>query len=139
VEAVAEKPKVSDQPTDELVKLYVAIRDQLAVDTKAYETRKASLKGKLEKLAGILLFRFKEAGVESSRTKFGTAFKEIVTSASVGDADTFFDFVFSSKGGREFLQARVSKEAVKQYIAEHGDLPPGINWYTEETIKVRRA
>jgi hypothetical protein len=132
------KSKLSDLTKAERVKLYVAIRDKLAIERKAWETREGDLKEKMAKIGATLLQEFAAEGVESTRTEFGTAFKDTVGYASVGDPDVFFEFIFE-KEAREFLEARVNKTAVKAYIAEHGDLPPGVNWREEVTIKVRRA
>jgi hypothetical protein len=82
--------------------------------------------------------RYHEQGIESARTKYGTAFKTKVGFASVADRDVFFHWVMDNNA-QEFLESRCSKTAVQQYIAEHSDLPPGINWREEIRIRVNRA
>lgn len=135
---VAERTKVSDLETDEIVRLYVQLRDLKATKKKAWEVEDSALSGKMDKLEALLLTRYQDQGIESARTKYGTAYKTKVGYASVADRDTFFRWVMENSAP-EFLESRCSKTAVQQYIEEHKDLPPGINWREEIHIRVNRA
>ena len=39
----------------------------------------------------------------------------------------------------DFLESRVNKTALDQFIEEHGDLPPGVTRNVEQIINVRRG
>ena len=130
--------KLSELGDDDLVKLYIQIRDQKAVESKAWDVRETDLKEKLEKIGAVLNVRFKERGSTSTKTPFGTAFQDKVAYATVADRDAFFDYVFNNQA-RELIAASVAKDGVRQYIAAHNDIPPGVNWTEEVVVKVRRS
>lgn len=130
--------KISELTDDELVKLYIQLRDRRAESKKAWQTQDEDLESKQKKIEGLLLSRFNERGIESARTSFGTAFKAKAEFANVADKDAFFSFV-KANDAFEFLESRCNKTAVRQYIESNNDLPPGINWREEVHIQVRRA
>ena len=130
--------KAVELSNDELVKLYVQLRDRRSDRKKQWESLDEGDKSKQEKIEAIILARYAEQGIESARTAHGTAYKTKVGYASVADKDTFFDWVMENKA-TEFLESRANKTAVQQFINEHQDLPPGINWREEIHIRVNRA
>lgn len=131
------KAKVSDMNNDQLVKLYVQIRDQIAVEKKQWEKRKGELEGKLDKIGGILLQRYNELGIESARTVYGTAFKHREYRANIADREVIRQQLVD--GAWELVTLLPNKAGIKQHIEEHGDVPAGINWTEEITIRVNRA
>ena len=132
------KRSVHDLNNEELVKLYIALRDRRSTRKRAYEMEDESDKGKQEKIEGILLHRFQEGGMESVRTAHGTAYKETKTSCSCADRQMFFEFVKENELF-DLLEARPAKTVVDQYVEAHGELPPGINYSQTVVIKIRRG
>lgn len=126
--------KLSALQEDELARLSILLRDEIGKLNKQIE----ELKLKREKIEGVFLQRFQAAGIESMRTKYGTAYKTLVGYASVGDKDAFLTHV-RENDAFELIEARASKEGVAQYKAEHQDLPPGVNWREEVHINIRRS
>jgi hypothetical protein len=123
---------------EELVEKYIELRDTKSKIASDYKAKVAVIDTVLDKIEAELLSQFSDLGMESVRTKSGTAFKSTRTSATVADWDYALDFI-QRKELWNMLERRVSKQAVEQYKEEHGDLPPGINWREEITINVRRA
>ena len=130
--------KVNDMNDDELVSLFVQIRDAANAEKKAWDVRKATLRLKRDQIAAILFKRFAERGAESVRTSHGTAFKKTVTSATVADKDVFLANV-KATDAYELMDIRANKTGVEQYITAHGDIPPGVNWREEIVIQVNRS
>lgn len=130
--------KVTDMRDDEIVQLYIALRDRRATRKAKYDADDADDKAKQEKLEGIMLHRMQESGSESIRTQFGTAFKSTRTSATVADRDMFLQFVRENEAW-EMLESRVNKTAVEQYRAANDEIPPGVNVRTEVTVNFRRS
>lgn len=130
---------VTELKNDELVRLYVALRDDISKEKADYENRVADRKAKQLKIEGILLKRLQDAGDEAVRTKYGTAYKNIRTSASVADWDALAPFLEENDLWKDLLTHSLSKVAIEQYVAANGELPPGVNWRQEVTIGVRRA
>ena len=134
----ATKRSVTELNNEQLVKLYIGLRDRRSERKRAYEMEDEGDKGKQEKIEGILLRRFQDDGIESVRTASGTAYKTVRTNVSVGDADMFFSFVVQNELW-ELLEKRASKTVVEQYKAEHEDLPPGVNYSETVCVNVRRG
>jgi hypothetical protein len=130
--------RVTDLNNEQLVKLYIQLRDRRSERKRTYEMEDEGDKGKQEKIEGILLKRFQDDGLESVRTASGTAYKTVRTSASVADPDAFFQFVLTNEL-YDLLEKRCSKTVVEQYKDEHQELPPGINYSECVALNVRRG
>ncbi len=124
----------------ELVETYVKLRDRKAERKAQYEQDVAKLDLAMQKIEVRLLDHFNETGSESVRTDSGTAYKSIKTSASIADRDSWFSWVLADPDERmTFVEARCSKKAVDEYVAEHGDLPPGVNYSQVAQVNIRRS
>lgn len=123
---------------NKIIASYVALRDEKARMKAAYEAQVAPLTALLERAETAMLALMREQGVESFRTDAGTAYQSTRTSATVADWDQALQFV-QQHGLWNMLEKRVSKTAVDEYVAQHGDLPPGINYRSELTVGVRRS
>lgn len=123
---------------DELIKKYLKLRDgksELEAKQKEELKRFTSAMTKIEQL---IMAEFNETGQESAKTAVGTAYKSVRTSAKVADRDTFITFVRDNEAW-DFLENRVNKSAVEEYMAEHDDLPPGVDISRSATINIRRS
>ena len=123
---------------EELVDKYIELRDAKSKVKAAYDAKVARIDAVLDKIEGVLLTQFQESGMESVRTKSGTAYKQTRTSAGIADWDSVLEYIRENDLWN-MLERRVSKAAVEQFKDAHGDLPPGINWREEVVINVRRA
>lgn len=122
---------------EELVDEYVRLRDQKsAVAAKAKELID-KLETKMDTLEADILQKFDELGVESARTKAGTAFKKVSRSTSVAQWDDFLPWV-QTTGNWHMLTRAANKTAVLEYADEHEDLPPGINLYAKIELGINR-
>jgi hypothetical protein len=123
---------------EELVEKYIELRDAKSKIKAAYEAKVGKLDNVLDRIEGALLQQFNDSGMESVRTKAGTAYKQTRATASVADRDAFREFVKQNELW-SVADMRVSKAGCEEYRAEHGDLPPGVNWREEVVINVRRS
>mgnify|MGYP006266498173 CR=1 FL=1 len=123
---------------DELVTKYIELRDtksKIEADMKAKVSKIVSV---MEKIEAAILAEFQDTGVESCRTKDGTAYKQTRTSATVADWDATLNYI-QANNLWHMLERRVSKTAVEQFKEAHGELPPGLNWREEVVINIRRS
>ena len=118
-ETMEKKRSVKDLNNEQLVKVYIQLRDRRSARKRAYEMEDEDDKAKQEKIEGILLHRFQEDGIESCKTSSGTAYKSVRTSASVADPDLFFSYVVKNDMW-DLLEKRCNKTLVDQYKDEHG-------------------
>jgi len=130
---VAERPKL-----DAVVERYVALRDMKAQLKAEYDRKVADIDTALDKCEKFLLATMNEQGVESMKTKAGTAYKAPRTSVTVADWDAFFGWVRENEAWA-MLEHRVSKAACEEYREVHDDIPPGLNRRAEWVVNVRRS
>ena len=78
-----------------------------------------------------------DTGVSSFKTEAGTAFLTTVDRASVADWTAVLDFVTVNER-YDMLTRGVNKTAVREYVAEHGLLPPGANYTRVINVNVRK-
>lgn len=130
--------KVSELSNDELVKLYVQLRDRRDARKASFKAEDSADEGKQEKIEAVLLQRYQEQGIESARTQYGTAYKAKEGYASVADKDALWKYV-NENNARELLTITANRKEVRAHIEEYGDLPPGVNWREEIRIRVNRA
>jgi hypothetical protein len=123
---------------DQVVEKYVEIRDKQAELRKAQTAEMAKYNDALLKLEAWLMNSLNESGAESVRTVSGTVYKSIRTSAKVADWDALLEFI-TDNGAWNFLERRVSKTAVEEYMEGEGGTPPGVSVVREATIGVRRS
>lgn len=129
---------MADMTLDQLVQNYLVVREAKAKKEAAHKAEISKFTDLLDKLEGRILGELQAQGVESARTKAGTAYQTTRTSATVQDWDAFFEAV-KKDGAWDLLERRCSKIAVEQYKSEHGELPPGVKWTAERVVNVRRS
>lgn len=123
---------------DEIIAKYIQLRDKKAQMKAEYEASVAPIQQALDKAEAAMLAIMQQQGVESFRTEAGTVYQSKRTSATVADWDSAFGFI-QAEGLWNMLEKRVNKTAVDEYVAQHQDLPPGINYRSEITVGVRRS
>lgn len=122
----------------EIVEKYISLRDRKAVMKAEFDGKVEKIDLALTKLEALLLKTFDESEMESCKTAAGTAYKTTRTSYTVADRDTFFQFVRDNEAF-EMLESRVNKKAAEEYKAANGEIPPGVNYRSEQVVNVRRS
>lgn len=130
---------MSEHPEEirQLIELYVQLREKKTVLKKAYDARCKPLNDSMLDIENKMLEHMHSSGVESFKTKAGTAYLSRRTSASLGDRDTFWDYVVQHDMP-ELLELRASKTACQEFLEAKGELPPGVNWREEQTVNFRK-
>ena len=122
---------------DAVIKTYITLRDRKAVINAAADAEVAVINEKLGKVEAFIKEQADAQGVTSFKTKYGTAFLTTTDFASVGDWDAVLNFVVAN-GAFDMFERRVSKKAVKAWIDNTKEVPPGINYGTRVDVGVRR-
>jgi hypothetical protein len=123
---------------DELVGLYVRLRDKKAEIKGEYDAKIAPIDQKLDKIEAKVLEVMQKVGMDAIRTANGTVYSEVRTSSTTADKAAFLDFV-REHDLWQLVDMRPLKSGIKEYIDVNNDLPPGINWREERTVQFRRA
>ena len=125
------------QKEDKLVEKYIKLRTLKERAKAEYDEKVGRVEAVMEQIEADLMKFLSSTGLESANTKAGTFFKRTTTSARVADRDVYLHFVIENDL-LNFLESRVSKTAVEEYIAEHGKVPPGIDISRTVSISVTR-
>lgn len=124
-----------------LVEGYVSIRDELAEARAAYKAVEEESKAAMADLEAQILQISNDTGVESFKTKSGTAFRTTKDYARVAPgARSQLDEWVLQTGNLQVYTSHLSKVAVKE-LMETGELEPssaGIDYIQEDVIQVRR-
>ena len=81
---------------------------------------------------------FRDDGIQNIKTAAGTAYTLPKVSVSTANREELLAWV-QEQGAWEFLDIKPNKTTVKAFRDEHDDLPPGVNWYEELTVGIRRS
>lgn len=121
---------------EELVAEYVALRDKKSEVTAHAKELVGRLEDKMSGLEAEILKAMGD-GVESVRTKAGTAYKSTRRQTSVSGWDDFLPWVQQTDNWHMLMRA-ANKTAILEFLDEHEELPPGINLRSELTININR-
>jgi len=123
---------------DEAVAHYIKLRDHKAVLKKKYDDSVESINERLKKLEAAFTKHFEKTGQSSCKTPSGTAYTATRVTCTVQDKDAFLKFVRET-GGDEFVESKANSTAVKDYMEEHEEPPPGVSVSVRRVINVNRG
>jgi hypothetical protein len=131
---------MSDVNVEELVEVYLTIRNERDRLEKAHETAIAALKADMAQIEAALLDVCNTVKVNSLNTKFGTVIRKLNERYICNDWDGFKQFVLEH-GAVDLFEKRIHQSNFKQFLAEHNDdgLPPGVNVMREFAVSVRKS
>ena len=123
---------------DELVGKYLEIRDKKSEIKAQYDEKVKKIDAAMTKIENFLLKNLQETGAKNIRTEVGTAYISVRNSCTAADKQAFLDYI---KDRQEWglLEIRPLRTAVEQHKEEHGDIPPGLNWRSEQVLNIRRS
>lgn len=125
--------------TAKMVKAFVKLRDARTELKRKYEDEDKGLKAKQEVLEGQLLKFLNENEMESVKTPHGTFYRQEELTPTGADWNKFYQWI-ADNNGFDFLERRIKKTAIKEYMEMHnGGIPPGVSVYREFVVRVRRT
>jgi len=130
-------PAAVNPEADKWIHAYVALRDQLKKIDSEHEDRRKEYVETMAQLSARLQNFLESSGVDSAKTKAGTVYSSVRYTASLADPEAFMRFVIANNKF-ELLDRRANATAVRDYVEENNQLPPGANLSAIKTIGVRR-
>ena len=128
---------IKDYPVDKLIKAYLLLRNKKeAIEAKVKE-EVSGIKEQMAQLENFMQLKADELGVTQFKTENGTAFLSTVDQALVSDWDKVLEFVAKNEA-YELLEKRVSKNAVRDYMKQYKEVPPGVSYRTLIKVSVRK-
>lgn len=130
---------MSELNLDELVKVYLTIRNERDRLESEWKSKAKEIEGELALLSQQMLGVCNESNATSIKTEAGTVIKKLNERFTLSDRGAFDDFV-REHDAVELYEARIHQGNFKEFMSEHPDsgLPPGVNVMREFTIVVRK-
>lgn len=121
---------------DEAVRVYIEHRNALKAFMANAKLVEDATKSDLSKISMWMRQKGDELGIDSFKTQYGTAFRNVKTSYRMGDWNTFINWV-KATDNFQCLEKRVAKLSTKEIHDETGEIPPGIDYSAEVEFDVR--
>ena len=125
---------------EEIVQVYLAIRNERDRLLNEYEAADADLKTDLEQVEKLLLGVCNDVNADSIKTPHGTVMRRLNERYYCQDWDNFYKFVMDNEAV-QLLEKRIHQGNFKQFMSdnEKDGLPPGVNVMREYGISVRKS
>lgn len=120
------------------IEQYVQVRDAIKAANDKFAEQMAPMLETQNLLTAWLTAKLEQVGAESVKTKAGTVYSSTRYSASLADPAVFMDYV-KAHDKFDLLDRKANATAVRDFVAETGSLPPGVNLNAIRTVGVRRA
>ena len=131
---------MSDLNAEELVDVYLSIRNERKLLLSQYEEADGLLKTDMEQLEAALLNVCNTINANSLNTKHGTVIRSVKERYVCSDWDNFKEFI-RENDAVDILERRIHQGNFKALLEEReGEgLPPGVNCMREFAITVRKS
>lgn len=121
-----------------MVDSYIKLRDKKEMVARQQAAVIKEYSDAMLQIEQFLQGYLQDQGLQNVATPFGTAFVKRSRSATIADKGAFREFVISTSEF-DLCEWRANVEAVEDWFnANQGQLPPGVNFSTRETIGVQR-
>jgi len=122
---------------DDVISTYMKLRGQKqAIEAKVKE-EVATITAKMVKLEAYLKQCMDEQGLTSFKSPHGTAFLTTADYANVENWDEVLKFIRDNEA-YDLLNKAVSKVAVRSYIEQTKQVPPGVTYGTKLEVNIRK-
>lgn len=121
-----------------VVSKFMELRTRKEMLEEEHKQKVKVINSALRQLESYFLKYLDETGQTSIKTPEATVFTKTNDYAQVADWDELLAFIRENET-YEFLEKRVSKNAVRDYIEATKSVPPGVNYGTKISLNVRRA
>lgn len=125
--------------TEELVAVYLTLREERARLKSEYEDSDNKLAEDMKQVEQVLLEVCKSINADSIKTAVGTVIRKVNERFYCNDWGNFKDYVLE-QGAIDLLERRIHQGNFKQHLAETkaDGLPPGVNVMREFGVTVRK-
>lgn len=124
---------------ENLVSVYVKVRDAKAAKTKEMEDAIKALDDQLAALEQELLEICKVTGQDGGKTSAGSFTRSVKTRYWTSDWDSMYKFI-REHDVPELLERRIAQGNFKEFLESNPDvMPEGVNLESKYSITVRRS
>ena len=127
-----------DVPLDELVSVYLKMRNVIEEKEDQHKAEVASLKEDFDIVANKLLSLCNDLGVDSLKTPVGTVSRRVSSRYWTSDWETLYKFI-KEHDVPFLLEQRIHNGNMKQFLEENPEeFPMGLQADRKYTIQVRK-
>lgn len=124
---------------NQLVKVYIKIRDAKERLVKQHEEELGKLEQQLDVVEQELLAICKATGQDGGKTENGSFTRTVKTRYWTSDWDSMYQFI-KNHDAPELLERRIHQGNFKEFLQDNPDkMPEGMNVDSRYSITVRRA
>jgi hypothetical protein len=124
---------------EELVSVYVKIRDVIREKEEQYEAEIAAIKEQLDIVSSKLLDVCNKQNTDSMRTAAGTVSRRVQSRYWTNDWESMHNFIVENNAPF-LLEKRIHNGNMKEFLTENPDLlPMGMQMENKYVIQVRKA
>lgn len=124
---------------EELVSVYVKIRDVIREKEEQHEAEIAAIKEQLDIVSGKLLDVCNKQNTDSMRTAAGTVSRRVQSRYWTNDWESMHNFIVENNVPF-LLEKRIHNGNMKEFLTENPDLlPMGMQMENKYVIQVRKA
>jgi len=127
-----------DKPTKpiDLIGTYVDLRGKLKAADAAYAAwKKEHFDAPMDDIELKLLDQMNQTGVDSFKTKKGTAYKKKAVSVTTADGSEFRRHVIGLEAW-DLIEFRPAKTAIMDMVDAGEPVPPGLNYSTRYNVNI---
>ena len=125
-------------PLDEVVSVYLKIRNAIKAKEEEHEAEIAELKAQFDIVSGKLLDLCNEQNLDSIKTPVGTVSRRVSSRYWTTDWDSMYQFI-KTHDVPFLLEQRIHNGNMKQFLEENpDDYPIGLQADRKFTIQVRK-
>lgn len=128
----------SSQKFEKWSGFYVALRDKKREIEERHKEELKDINDTMNKLTEVMMQTLDKIGAQSIKTSQGTVYVSARYSASLADPKAFMDYVIANNKF-DLLDRKANATACRDFVAETGSQPPGVNLSAIRTLGVRRA
>ena len=124
---------------NQLVSVYIKIRDAKEIKKKQMEAEIADLDVQLDAVEHELLEICKATGQDGGKTQHGSFTRAVKTRYWTRDWDSMYKFI-REHDAPDLLERRIAQGNFSQFVKENPDsMPAGVNIESKYSITVRRS
>lgn len=127
-----------DVPLDELVSVYLKMRNAISEKEDQHKAEIAALKEDFDLVANKLLSLCNDLGVDSLKTPVGTVSRRVTSRYWTSDWGSLYKFI-KDHDAPFLLEQRIHNSNMKQFLEDNPDeFPMGLQADRKFTIQVRK-
>ena len=116
---------------------YIILRDEKDRIKREADAQIREITNKMEIIENWFMLKADQEKVDSWKTQYGTIYFANKDYCSVADWDEVLDFVKANEA-YELLTKGVNKTAVRAYLEDGEEVPPGVNWTVMRKLFARK-